>query len=111
MLRPWIWLLSWAARSSQRSARAGEAPSVAMAMAASSVSAAATRADPKPADPKPADLSLEIGAASCCFVMDTPRAIETRGRFMDGLPNRAKTCLSRIGYDGRHIVGGRRTPA
>src|SRR5450755_705479 len=108
--RPSIWLLSWAARSSQRSARAGEAPSVAMEMAASSVSAAARRVAPKPAapkpeDPRPEDLSLEIDVASCCLVMDTPRATETRGRFMQGLPNRVNTCRDRIGDHGRTFAG------
>src|SRR3979411_1824366 len=44
-LRPSIWPLSWAARSSQRSARAGEAPDTVSATAASSASAAASTVD------------------------------------------------------------------
>src|SRR5260370_42659383 len=44
-LRPSIWPLSWAARSSQWSARAGEAPDTVSANAASSASAVASRVD------------------------------------------------------------------
>src|SRR5882762_4672901 len=48
--RPSIWLLSWAARSSQRSARAGEAPDTVNAVAMSSASAAARLVDLRNSD-------------------------------------------------------------
>src|SRR6266851_10007178 len=45
ILRPSIWPLSWAAMSSQRSARAGEAPNALREIPASSVSAAGIMVD------------------------------------------------------------------